>query len=122
VLDGQPVRLHRLDLVLARERARITISGEVDLLAAASLERVLASLQSLPALVLVDLSDCTFLDTTGIAPLVEAARDRHERGWPEVRIEARSAAVERLLQTSGLGGDPLLDLAAWDALSGARPA
>jgi hypothetical protein len=63
------------------------------------------------------MSNVSFVDSYGIRPLVEATRRRGSRGLPAVYLMTCSRPVSRLLQASGLGGDPHIDVQAWDGLN-----
>ena len=101
---------------MTRTAARIELGGEIDLSASRDLTRLLASLDSLQLVVEADLQEVTFLDTAGVEPLVEATRRRAESHAPPLRIAECSPAAQRLLGYAGIGGDPLLDVRAWDRL------
>jgi stage II sporulation protein AA (anti-sigma F factor antagonist) len=82
--------------------------GELDLDTAsglqASLERAIAEDDSL---ILIDLSDCEFIDSTGVALLVRCWQ-RHDRaagngGTGRLVLCCPSAQVKRLLEITGVG-------------------
>jgi anti-anti-sigma factor len=108
---------HRMDLVLGASTAHLRLGGEIDLVAAPELRRLLAKLDPLPITIHVDLSDVTFLDISGVQPLVEAAIRRRQRRFPPVLIGECSRAARRLLDIVQLGGKPHLSVAAWDRLA-----
>jgi anti-sigma B factor antagonist len=75
-------------------RLYVTVAGEVDLHTAPQLERALSQ----PARELVvDLVDCEFIDSTGLAVLIEA-RGRVDR----LTLIAPGVEVRRILEISGL--------------------
>jgi anti-sigma B factor antagonist len=81
----------------------IRVAGELD---ASTAERLRAPLDAARAdglTTLVDLAGVTFIDSSGLRVLLEAARasDEHEWAWFIVRP---SAAVLRLLELSGTAG------------------
>ena len=98
-----PFGLHEEELNGVRV---IAISGELDLSTAPRLEEPLeATLASEDAVLLIDLSGCEFIDSTGIALIV--------RAWQRLGGEADNGAgrfalcglgdqVRRLLEVSGL--------------------
>jgi anti-anti-sigma factor len=98
-------------------RVEVRLHGELDLAVADCLAELLASVHDVEAPVTVDLADVSFLDTSGIEPLVELARDRHDQLLPPVRIGACSPQARRVLDLTGLRGTPDLDVAAWDELA-----
>ena len=78
-------KAYSLGLTLGRHGARVSVFGEIDMVAAPDLDRPLASLDSLMAPVEVDLSQGTFLDSHGVRPLIEASRRRTQLGLPALR-------------------------------------
>ncbi|HEX4431800.1 MAG TPA: STAS domain-containing protein [Frankiaceae bacterium] len=108
---------HRLELAFVRDRAEVRILGEIDVLAAPDLTRLLESLDLLATTVHVDLGPVTFIDSAGLKPLIEATRRRRRDAMPPLVFDACSRQVRRLLDCAGLGGDPLLDVDAWDTLA-----
>jgi anti-sigma B factor antagonist len=80
----------------------VNITGELDQAAVPELKRVLGeALDSHDGAVFVDLSDCEFIDSTGLSLLVQAQRrltDEH-RGFA---ICCPKAEVKRLLQLTGI--------------------
>jgi anti-anti-sigma factor len=116
LMTFEPGRRHRVELVLSRQAAYVSLAGEIDTQAAAALTRLLNSLETLPVKVHFDLRQVTFLDSTGIEPLVVATRLRRQRGLPPLMIDACSGPAKRLLAAAGLGAGPLLDVSGWDHL------
>jgi anti-anti-sigma factor len=108
---------HRLDLVLASTTGHLRLGGEIDLVAAPELRRLLAKLDPFPITIHVNLADVTFLDLSGVQPLVEATLRRRQRRLPPVLIGECSRAARRLLDVVQLGGNPHLSVAAWDRLA-----
>jgi anti-sigma B factor antagonist len=111
-----------VELITADGEVAVRLHGELDLAVAESLTTLLRTVQDVNAPFTVDLSDVVFLDTTGVAPLVELARDRHDQLLPPVRIGACSTQVRRVLDLTGLRGAPDLDVRAWDELAVAATA
>jgi len=79
----------------------IRVEGELDMNTAAELEQELAEpLAAADATLLIDLSECEFIDSTGIALIV--------RAWQELDGDSRFALcgvgdqVERVLDITGL--------------------
>jgi anti-sigma B factor antagonist len=92
------------DLTVAREEGatRLTLRGELDLGTAAQLEAALAEANSD---VLLDLRGLTFMDSTGVRVLLEAA----ETGGPGLRIVPPASGDARVtIDESGIA--PLLPL------------
>ena len=93
------------DLTVARDGrgvCRLSLRGELDLGTAERLERALAGADGD---VLLDLCELTFMDSTGVRLLLEAA----ERFGPRLRIVApRSGDVRVTIEETGIA--PLLPL------------
>jgi anti-anti-sigma factor len=85
------------------EQALVTVSGELDLLAAAKLARPLRELivERRPAIIDLDLSAVQFMDSTGIQVLVSALADARAAGIP-LRVSDASPPVRRVLGMTGL--------------------
>jgi anti-anti-sigma factor len=77
----------------------VRVSGELDLYTAPQLERALDRNGSTAGRVVVDLSDCTFIDSTGLGILLMAHR---HIGGSALVIVASSLEVLRALEVSGL--------------------
>jgi anti-anti-sigma factor len=106
---------HALGLTIGRQSAQVRISGEIDLAAVADLTRLMESLDLLAYMsVDVDLGEVTFLDSSGVSPLVEASRRRQFAQLPPILIGLCSSSARCLLDVAELGGNPYLDVAAWD--------
>jgi anti-anti-sigma factor len=102
------------DLTVARDAqgtCRLTLRGELDLGTAERLERALAEAGDD---VLLDLRGLTFMDSTGVRVLLEAA----ERGAPALRMLVPDGGDVRVtIDETGIA--PLLPLV--DADAGERP-
>lgn len=86
----------------------LSIRGELDLDTAPKLERELESLESTEvAGLLVDLSQCDFIDSTGVALLVKAWKRldlvAEAGGRGRVVLCSPTAQVKRVLEITGLG-------------------
>ncbi len=80
----------------------ISVIGELDQSTAPELRAVLApSLDNPTEPVLVDLSDCEFIDSTGLSLLVEAKR-RLEEQQERFGVCCPDADVRRLLELTGI--------------------
>ena len=80
--------------------ARVTIIGELDQAGAPSVKEALKEAIEMGSDVEVDLRACGFVDSTGIATLVTAARRLHEGG----RMLTIRGARERVLRILDLTG------------------
>jgi anti-sigma B factor antagonist len=97
---------------------RLDLAGDIDLAAARELTQTLERIDRMPAMALqVDMARVSFLDSTGVRPLVEAARRRRDHEQPQLLINSASLAVLRLLRAAGLGSGPALDVDGWDAFT-----
>ena len=76
----------------------VHVSGELDLATAPLVEEALADVSG--EILVIDLSDCTFLDSAGIRALVAAARDR--AGTSRLRIVTADPGIVRLLEITGV--------------------
>ena len=106
---------YTLGLTFTRDGARVEIGGDIDLLAADDLAKLMESLNWLDLTIHVDLAAVTFIDSTGLTPIVEAAQRRQQHRLPTVTVDQCSHVARRLLQVTRLGGNPHLDLAGWEA-------
>jgi anti-anti-sigma factor len=106
---------YALGLTIGRRSAQVRVTGEIDLAAVADFTRLMESLDLLAYMsVEVDLSEVTFLDSSGVNPLVEASRRRQLAQLPPILIGVCSPAARHLLDVAELDGRPYLDVAAWD--------
>ena len=81
----------------------VRVSGEIDILSAPALrDALLPALESAPSVV-VDLSEVSFLGSSGLAVLVEA-REQAQRDGHELRLVRPSRIVTRALEATGLLG------------------
>ena len=80
--------------------AIVRVGGQHDI---ASIPRIRETLESIHGNVLVDLSDCTFLDSSVIHTLIDDACERR-REWEslELIVPVANASVLRTLRISGL--------------------
>jgi stage II sporulation protein AA (anti-sigma F factor antagonist) len=84
---------------LADETRIVRVQGEVDLYTAPEFELALGPNGAAAGRVVVDLSECTFIDSTGLGILVEA----HSRGDHDtLLIVASGMEVLRAFEVSGL--------------------
>jgi anti-sigma B factor antagonist len=80
----------------------ISFHGELDLRAAPELRDRIAEIAAAPGgRLMIDLSGCNFIDSLGIAALVEAASEMHKRGRI-VAIVCRAPQVRRTLALTGV--------------------
>lgn len=81
------------------QTAEIGVEGELDLAVADQLDRLLAGAEA--RWVLVDLSACEFLDSTGIAVILRADKDARRQGGG-VFLHSARGQVQRILFVAGL--------------------
>ena len=101
----------------------ITIRGELDMNTAPELESSLQSLTSAPqTAVLIDLSDCEFIDSTGVALIVQAWQrlDREAQGDGRLVLCCPASQVRRLLDITGVENSITMHDSFDDALADLR--
>lgn len=81
--------------------AVVSASGEIDLNTASELEADIARAVASADSVCVDLSGCTFIDSTGLRVLLTAARDLRDAGG-ELAVSGLTGTVERFFSITGL--------------------
>src|SRR5579872_6836244 len=81
----------------------VRVGGEVDVASAPELEKLLESLPVAGEDVVVDLTDVTFLDSTGLGVLV-GAWNRCQKSEPagKLALVVATSEIERLLEVTGL--------------------
>lgn len=95
----------------------VAVSGELDLAAASSLEEELdRALGSGSPVIVIDLKELDFIDSTGLSVLVRA-HQRAQEGGLELGLVNPGAQVERLLSLTGLASRLTLSDSLRDALS-----
>lgn len=80
---------------------RISVVGELDLDTAPILEARLREAREADASVLLDLSDCEFIDSSGLALIVQAWRDLENKDGTGLAMCCAKDQVERLLRIAG---------------------
>jgi len=83
----------------------IEVDGELDLSVADKLQKALDGAG--PESTLIDLKYCTFIDSTGIAVILRAHRQREEEGG-RIVVHSPSTAVLRIFTVTGLTGNGLV--------------
>lgn len=93
---AQPLRI----TIEALEDARLVrAAGEIDKSTVAALRRELDVARAEPATVLLDLSEVSFIDSSGLRLLLDASRTSAVTGWPFFIVRP-SAVVQRLIHVS----------------------
>jgi anti-sigma B factor antagonist len=98
------------------EVREILVEGELDLAVAEQLQEALDRVGSECTEVLVGLESCEFIDSTGIAVIVQAHRTFAEEGR-RVVLFAPTSQVLRVLSITGLTSNGLVFESAAEALS-----
>lgn len=82
----------------------IAVRGELDLSTAPSLEPALEEALTNPEAVMIDLTECEFIDSTGIALIVRAWQriDDQDGGGGDLVVCTGEDQVGRVLEISGL--------------------
>jgi anti-anti-sigma factor len=91
---GVSVTIHRHG-----DDAAVTVRGEIDLESSAELGTALAGLEG-PGEVTLDLSDVSYMDSTGLRTLLKA-RDAVVAAGGRLRVGATSSIVARLIEITG---------------------
>lgn len=95
----------------------LAVSGELDLAAASSLEGELnQALESGSQVIVIDLQNLEFIDSTGLSVLVRAHQRAQESNL-QLGLVNPGAQVERLLSLTGLAERLALQQSAQDQLS-----
>jgi anti-anti-sigma factor len=82
------------------DSAVVAVSGDLDLLGATKLHRPLMDALTHPVTVL-DLTDCTFVDSSGLRTVLETMR-RAESVGTSLRVAGAGRTVVRVLELAGL--------------------
>jgi len=101
---------------LQSECREILVEGELDLAVAGELEEKLARALDESRNVVISLEGCEFIDSTGIAAIVQAYGRFSKRGG-RVAVYAPSDQVLRVLSATGLTSNGLVFETAEEALS-----
>jgi anti-anti-sigma factor len=81
---------------------RLNLSGELDVAVVGDLQNRLDSVGRAGELVVLDLSELTFIDSSGLNVLITAARRARSEGW-QLRIErSMTRPVQRVVTMMGL--------------------
>ena len=87
--------------------SEIEVQGELDLAVMEKLEAAIAAAEAEGRNLLVNLSDCGFIDSSGLATIVRAHQRFAEKGRV-LLICCPEAQVERILKLTGLDREGLL--------------
>jgi anti-anti-sigma factor len=89
-------------LAVSSDAARIVVGGEIDLATGPALRDALAEQMGHGQAVVLDLSGVTFIDSSGLAVLIEAVTAAKVDGWSLGVVSNLPPAVRRLLELTGL--------------------
>jgi anti-sigma B factor antagonist len=93
----------RVQLEGSEEVPVIRVAGEVDLTTAPELRAKLAELPAAGGTVVIDMSEVTFLDSTGLSVLVASWKRLCEAGEKNsFRLVVNRPAIQRVLDVTGL--------------------
>lgn len=81
----------------------LAVQGELDLASSSTLEEELTRLPEDTGLVILDLRELEFMDSTGLSVLVKAHQRAEERGHRFTLVRGRPQ-VQRLLTLTGVAG------------------
>jgi anti-sigma B factor antagonist len=95
-----PPRLH-IDRVVADRQALLRLRGELDFETVPQLRGCLTQLDAPGRAIVLDLSDLVFIDSSGLAALLEA-RARAAANDAPLRLQGVSQQVRELLERTGL--------------------
>jgi anti-anti-sigma factor len=99
----------------------IRVEGELDLSVAGQLQEVLDRVVGEYTLVLINLEDCEFIDSTGIATILHAHHEMEKEGRC-LAVYGPSSQVRRTLSITGLTNNGLVFESAEDAVVAASKA
>ena len=102
-MSGQPSKPGRLEVASAASDGTVTVTlrGELDLASVGALqERLTAVEQDAPSLIVLDLSDLSFIDSSGLRVLL-LADGRAREDDRELVLTHSSDAVQRVFEMTG---------------------
>jgi anti-sigma B factor antagonist len=98
----------------------VRVVGELDLAVAGQLQELLEKAVDSHGQILIDLSTCEFIDSTGIATILQAHQRLAEKGG-RLAIHGATDQVRRILAITGLTANGLVFESAEEALAAAVP-
>jgi anti-sigma B factor antagonist len=98
-LDGQADEKLSLRVKEHAGRTVVTVAGEIDM---ASSPQLRDCLHDLSGIVVIDLADVTFLDSSGLSALVSACKRLRDLSG-DLRLRAPQPGVRRIIEITGLG-------------------
>jgi len=95
------VALHAIDIAEERGSTVVSLSGEIDLSALGALEQALAHvLEAPPALLVLDLREVSFLDSSGLRLILRLDRSQRE-ARSRLTVVRGGRRVERVFELTG---------------------
>ena len=98
--------MSQLSIGTAQEQgvAVIDVDGDLDMAAVEDVDAALAEALGGGTPIVVDLTDVSFIDSTGMRTMIDARRRSRDLGVPMVCVCPSNAAVWRLLEMTGTTG------------------
>jgi anti-sigma B factor antagonist len=100
-MSYEPPEPFRMDERRDGDRSVLSLHGELDLATIGDVRARLDALQAERRGVVLDLDGLTFMDSTGIRLVLQAAQDAERTGW-EFSVTRGSSAVQRVFEAAGL--------------------
>lgn len=94
------------EMVVRRDGVHLVVGGELDVASADLLDEALRLMEIFPLTSHVDLSDVTFADTAGLAPLAASVRRRARGALPPLDLTGAGPQVERVFELLRNAGGP----------------
>ena len=93
----------QIEIIAGEAHPHLAVHGEIDIKSAPELETALSEFEA--EMVVVDLSDVTFIDSTGLRVLVMARTQIESNGGSLVLCAPDDSAVVRTMRLAGLASD-----------------
>lgn len=81
---------------------RVHVRGEIDIASSPRLKRQLEQVADDDGPIVVDVSEMTFIDSSGLGVLVEILKRRRDAGLEPMRIQGVQEPVRRVFEITGL--------------------
>src|SRR3954463_12782690 len=95
-----PTTLLPIDRIEAGDGVLLYLRGELDVASVGTLRSFLGALPTGRRALVVDLGGLEFMDSTGLAVLLEA-HARHDRNGGDLRVRAAAGRIRALLERTG---------------------
>ena len=100
-VDARDVEPFRIDTRREGDRVVVAPTGEIDLATSGQLHAALTEAFGSVEDVDLDLTDVTFIDSTGLRALLLAHQTAQEKGWM-FTVSGANSAAKRLLELTGV--------------------